>query len=131
MELSGKPRILAVDDEAMIRSVIQAILGRKQIDVVVAQGTTEACLLLREQAFDVILLDVKLGTGSGLDLLKSLREDFKILTPVLMMSGLADTERIKEASKYNIKGFIMKPFNAKSLEEKVCACLPPGRLKTA
>jgi DNA-binding response OmpR family regulator len=128
MELSAKPRILAVDDEAMIRTVIQAILGRKQIEVVVAQNTTEASTLLQEQAFDVILLDVKLGSGSGLDLLKTLREEFKIVTPVLMMSGLADTERIKEASKYNIKGFIMKPFNAKSLEEKVCGCLPPGKL---
>ena len=128
MELSAKPRILAVDDEAMIRSVIQAILGRKQIEVVTAQSTAEASTYLQNQTFDAILLDVKLGDGSGLDLLRVLREEFKIVTPVLMMSGLADTERIKEASKYNIKGFIMKPFNAKSLEEKVCGCFQPQKV---
>jgi response regulator of citrate/malate metabolism len=71
----------------------------------------------------LILLDVKLGKTSGLDFLKYIREELSLDTPVLMMSGLADTERIKEASKYNIKGFLLKPFNSRGLEEKVFSAI--------
>jgi Response regulator containing CheY-like receiver, AAA-type ATPase, and DNA-binding domains len=122
-QLKEKPLILTIDDEPTIRSAIQLILSRRHCTVLSAQNAEEAKALVQSQTFDIILLDVKLGKDSGLDFLKYLREELKITTPVLMMSGLADTERIKEASKFNIKGFLLKPFNAKGLEEKVFAAM--------
>lgn len=127
MELDRKPIILAVDDESAIRSAVQLILTRRHCDVYGAQNEEEAKSLVQSHAVDLILLDVKLGKTSGLDFLRYLREELKLQTPVLMMSGLADTERIKEASKYNIKGFLMKPFNSKSLDEKVFQALAANR----
>ncbi|QDK39246.1 response regulator [Bdellovibrio sp. NC01] len=118
-QLKDKPLILTIDDEPTIRSAIQLIMSRRHCNVLGAQDAEEAKTLVQANTFDIILLDVKLGKSSGLDFLKYLREELKIATPVLMMSGLADTERIKEASKYNIKGFLLKPFNSKGLEEKV------------
>lgn len=123
MEVAKKPNILAVDDEPAIRSAVQLILTRRHCDVSGAQNEEEAKALIQAQSFDLILLDVKLGKTSGLDLLKYIREELKLNTPVLMMSGLADTERIKEASKFNIKGFLLKPFNSKGLEEKVFSAM--------
>lgn len=125
-ELKYKPMILTIDDEPTIRSAVQLIMSRRHCVVHGAQDEAEAKELLRVYDFDLILLDVKLGKTSGLDLLKYLREELKIETPVLLMSGLADTERIQEACKYNIKGFILKPFNAKGLEERVFGSMEPG-----
>lgn len=122
MEANQKRKILVVDDEVTIRNVVQMILERKQMEVMVAPNKETALKLLAENRFDVVLLDIKLGIESGLDVLRTLRDDLKSEAAVLMMSGLADTERLREASKYNIRGFVMKPFNAKALEEKVVAC---------
>lgn len=118
-----KPLILAVDDEPAIRSAVQLILSRSNCEVICAQNEEEAKAAVQANTVDLILLDVKLGRTSGLDFLRYLRDELKIQTPVMMMSGLADTERIKEANKYNIKGFLMKPFNSKSLDEKVFGAL--------
>ncbi|WP_413582778.1 response regulator [Bdellovibrio sp. HCB288] len=120
---SNKRMILTIDDEPTIRSAVQLILSRRNCQVVGAQDPGEAEAQLKTQTFDLILLDVKLGKASGLELLKKLREELKIATPVLLMSGLADTERIQEACKYDIKGFLLKPFNSKGLEEKVFGVL--------
>lgn len=126
MESQQSLKILTIDDEPAIRSAVQLILTRRHCEVSSAQNEEEAKALVQAQTFDVILLDVKLGKTSGLDLLKYIREELSLTTPVLMMSGLADTERIKEASKYNIKGFLLKPFNSKGLEEKVFAASEKG-----
>lgn len=122
---SEKRSILVIDDEPTIRSAVQLILSRRHCTVMGAQDSVEAKAVLKDNTFEIILLDVKLGKESGLDLLKYLREELKLNTPVLLMSGLADTERIKEACKYNIKGFLLKPFNAKGLEEKVFSSMEP------
>ncbi|WP_413558898.1 response regulator [Bdellovibrio sp. HCB209] len=124
--LKEKPLILTIDDEPMIRSAVQLIMSRRHCVVQSAQDANEARQLLKSHSFDLILLDVNLGRTSGLELLKELREELKLETPVLLMSGLADTERIQEACKHNIKGFILKPFNAKGLEEKVFGSMEPG-----
>ena len=123
MQIEKPLHVLTIDDENTIRSAIQLILTRRQCTVLGAQNAQEAEQFLKSQAFDIILLDVKLGSTNGIELLKSMREELKIQTPVILMSGLADTEGIKEASKYDIKGFLVKPFNAKALEEKVATAL--------
>lgn len=116
---SRRLNILTIDDENAIRSAVNLILSRRNCNVHPAQDASEAVQALKAQSFDLVLLDVKLGATNGIDLLKAMREELKVDVPVLLMSGLADTERIKEASKYQIKGFLVKPFNAKTLEEKV------------
>jgi DNA-binding NtrC family response regulator len=121
-----KPKILVIDDDALIRASIQAILTRKNCSVAGAKSATEARELLDPQkkgGYALIILDIKLGEESGLELLADMRAN-GITVPVLMVSGLSDMEKIQQAAAYSIKGFLVKPFNAQTLYEKVAACLP-------
>ena len=101
------PTLLIVDDEPNIRSSLQGALGREGYQVEVAGDVAAARALLRE-AFDVVLLDVRLPGESGLELLAEIREAAPDTT-VLMMSGHATIDAAVQATRLGAFDFLEKP----------------------
>ena len=107
------PSLLIVDDEANIRSSLQAAIGREGYHVEVAASPAEARAKLRE-AFDVVLLDVWFPEGSGLDLLGEIVAQTPD-TIVIMMSGHATIDAAVEATRKGAFDFLEKPLSLERL----------------
>ena len=116
-----KIKILVVDDFATMRKVIRNLL--KQIgyeNVVEAENGQVAMRTLKSQKVDFIISDWNMPTMSGLELLKAVRADEELnSTPFLMVTAEALKENVVEAVKSGVNNYIVKPFTAEVLEEKI------------
>ncbi|MGZ8782556.1 MAG: response regulator [Gaiellaceae bacterium] len=117
----GTERILLVEDEEIVRTLVQAILLGKGYDVLVAADGEEAIRLSRTEPFDLLLTDMVMPKMSGKELAASLRRTRPGL-PVVFMSGYAhDVAGNDEANAAAV--FIQKPFASHDLAATVRALL--------
>ncbi|MGD8542305.1 MAG: sigma-54 dependent transcriptional regulator, partial [Desulfobacteraceae bacterium] len=108
-------QILVVDDEKSIRRLAQKELASPRRRITTAATFREAQELLRQQAFDVVVLDMRLPDGDGLGLLLKIKETDSNVE-VIMVTGYADIEGAVEAMKMGAYDFLAKPFNLDRLE---------------
>lgn len=116
-------RILLVEDCAQTQILVDAALSGEH-EVVAASSAQEATKRLHEKAFDLILLDVGLPDGSGVDLCATIRknENTKNL-PILFLTGKVDVE--DRLAGFNAGGddYIIKPFDNRELMARIAARL--------
>lgn len=128
-----KPRILVVDDDESARSAIKEVLERKNFMVQAVSKADEAASLVRTGAlnkayrYDLIILDIKLGESSGVELMMRWREDKEFKSPVIVISGMFDGDELLTLKKLGIQGFLVKPFTPVDLIEKVTKTLYADR----
>jgi two-component system nitrogen regulation response regulator NtrX len=108
--------VLIVDDEADIRSSLEAILSEEDYIVTTAGTAAEALELLRDADFQAVLLDIWLPDGDGLDVLRQLRgEDSPAATGTgpefIMISGHGTIEAAVRATKLGAYDFLEKPLS--------------------
>ena len=106
--------ILVVDDEAAILSTLQTALRLEGFTVDVAGGLGVAREKLRKSAFEVVLLDVALPDGNGVDLLEELRSQENDAS-VIMMSGHATIDAAVRATRLGAHDFLEKPLSTDRL----------------
>lgn len=102
-------KILVVDDENTLCEAIKSSLEMKGYFCTTASCIDNAQKLLRVQAFDLILCDIGLPDGSGLDLLRQLKEQYPE-TGTIMITGTADPKEAKAALEIGVYGYLIKPF---------------------
>ncbi|MBP2688270.1 MAG: sigma-54-dependent Fis family transcriptional regulator [Deltaproteobacteria bacterium] len=102
-------RVLVVDDEPMIVSLLSTILREKGWDVTEARSGTEAIDQLDRSRFDVILTDLVMPGDSGIDLLRAAKEIHPDVE-VILMSGYATADTAIEAMRNGAFHYIMKPL---------------------
>jgi two-component system chemotaxis response regulator CheY len=114
-------RILVVDDFSTMRRIVRNLL--KEIGYVnsdEAEDGTRALQKLRSEKFDFVLSDWNMPNMTGIDLLKAIRADDAIKhLPVLMITAEARKENIIDAAEAGASGYIVKPFTANTLDEKL------------
>ena len=104
-----KARILVVDDEPNMVALLKRILGRSGYDVVGAGSVEGGTALLGEQVFDLIISDLALGDGSGIDLLK-IASRGQPHAPFMLITAFGSIESAVEAMKLGAFDYITKPF---------------------
>jgi DNA-binding NtrC family response regulator len=107
--------LLLVDDEEAFRKLTGNELARANYRVTTAGNLQEARETLRKRNFDLVLLDVRLPDGSGLDLLAEIKESTPS-TEVVMLTGHATVEEAIRAMKQGALDFLAKPFRLELLE---------------
>jgi nitrogen regulation protein NR(I) len=108
--LPAKEQILVVDDEANLRRVLAAQLGRDGYEVHTAEDGEAALALLKEHHIDLVISDLRMPKLGGMDLLRAaLREDPTLPVVILTAHGTVDTA--VEALKSGAFDFITKPFD--------------------
>jgi PAS domain S-box-containing protein len=112
----GRGRVLAVDDEPLIRMLVSRILTEAGYTVTVAESGMRALDLMLEAAgrFDIIILDSTMPGINGLETLTAIRRDYGKI-PVLMCSGFAESDVIDDIASLENVEFLHKPFHPKSL----------------
>jgi two-component system, NarL family, invasion response regulator UvrY len=102
-------RILTVDDHAVVRSGIKKIYEGQPGTATFgeASNSSEACMLVREQAWDVVVLDITLGDRSGIEVMKELKA-IQPKLPVLILSMHSEAQFARRAFKAGAAGYITK-----------------------
>jgi DNA-binding response OmpR family regulator len=112
----GKTKILVIDDEREICEVTKRFLSKKNYLCFTATSQDEALALVNKEHPSLALLDIRLGEVSGMDVLQKIKEiDRKI--KVIMVTGLADEESIRQAKSLGADDFVSKPFTASYLHK--------------
>ena len=114
-------RFLVVDDFSTMRRIVRNLLkelGFSNVDE--AEDGVVALTMLKAEKFDFVVSDWNMPNMTGIDLLRKIREDAALKhLPVLMVTAEAKKENIVEAAKAGASGYVVKPFTAATLDEKL------------
>jgi two-component system, chemotaxis family, chemotaxis protein CheY len=112
---------LVVDDFSTMRRIIKNLLHDLGYpNVTEADDGTTALPLLKNGNFDFLITDWNMPGMPGLELLKQVRADARLgKMPVLMLTAEAKREQIVEAAQAGVSGYVIKPFTAATLKEKI------------
>ena len=108
--MSEKNRLLVVDDEDALRTVLCSELKSEGFDVKDAGDGDEAIEILDKDEFDLVLLDIKMPKVNGFDVLKHVKDKHP-QTKVVMLTGFADLKNAIESKKLGAEDFVSKPYD--------------------
>ena len=108
--MAEKRRILVVDDEDALRTVLSAELNSEGYDVGTAADGMEAVSELQKIKYDLVLLDIKMPNMNGFEVLKVIKEKHPG-TRVIMLTGFADLKNAIESKKLGAEDFVSKPYD--------------------
>jgi len=116
-----KMKFLVVDDFSTMRRIVRNLLkelGYSNVDE--AEDGAMALSKLKNEQFDFVISDWNMPVMNGLDMLKSIRADASLAKlPVLMVTAEAKKENIIAAAQAGANGYVVKPFTAATLDEKL------------
>ena len=114
-------KILIVDDFSTTRRIIKNLLRDLGFNnTSEADDGNTALPMLKGGGFDFLITDWNMPGMQGIDLLKAVRGDPELASlPVLLVTAEAKKEQIIEAAQAGVNGYIVKPFNAATLKEKI------------
>lgn len=114
-------KILIVDDFSTMRRIIKNLLRDLGFNnTIEADDGLTALPILNAGGIDFLVTDWNMPGMQGIDLLKTVRADDKLATlPVLMVTAETKREQIIEAAQAGVNGYIVKPFTAVTLKEKI------------
>ncbi len=108
--MSEKGKILVVDDEDALRTVLSAELSGEGYEVGTAADGVEAVAMLQKQRYNLVLLDIKMPNMNGFEVLKVIKEKHPG-TKVIMLTGFADLKNAIESKKLGAEDFVSKPYD--------------------
>ena len=113
-----KKKILFIDDDPTILLISEIMLEALGYDVITADGGVSGIELLKTNIIDLVLLDLMIPDIYGLDVLKYIKEkeDFKNI-PVIIQTGIKDSDEINKAYKLGASYVLLKPYNQKDLKD--------------
>lgn len=114
-------KILIVDDFSTMRRIIKNLLRDLGYNnTAEADDGSTALPMLKNGGYDFLITDWNMPNMAGIDLLKAVRADDKLKSmPVLMVTAEAKRDQIVEAAAAGVNGYIIKPFTADTLREKI------------
>lgn len=116
---AGGPRIVIVDDESLMRSVLKTLLqGAGHVVAGEASNGVAALELCVKQQPDLVLLDINMPGADGLRVLRAIRKEFPAIK-VIMVSAHGSMDRVSSAISAGAVGFVVKPFNAASVLKQI------------
>jgi two-component system chemotaxis response regulator CheY len=114
-------KILVVDDFSTMRRIIRNLLRDLGFNnTQEADDGATALPMLQKEKFDFLITDWNMPGMQGIDLLKAVRADENLKSlPVLMVTAEAKKDQIVEAAQSGVNGYVVKPFTAETLKEKM------------
>ncbi len=125
--MNSAATVLLVEDDASLAAELSRVLEGEGWRVVTAGGAEEGWQLAEAGPCDAVLTDFRLPRGSGLDLVKRLRQSCPRL-PVIVMTAHGTTETAIEATKFGAYDYLLKPFEMPDLIDLVGRAIRSGRL---
>ncbi len=108
-------RALILEDEKSLREILSIILSEFNYEIVEAETLKEGLEKVRENEYDLILADLRLPDGSGMELVREVKRE-KPETEVIIITAFASTETVKEAFDLGVYDYLEKPFKLEDLK---------------
>ncbi len=112
--MNGEAKILIVDDEPNMRESLKEILSDSGFACTVSEDGAQALEFMKSSRFDIVISDVKMPRVHGIDLLKSVKNNYPD-TSILLITAFATVKQAVEAIKFGAEDYITKPFNPDDL----------------
>ena len=118
-------KVLVVDDFAAMRRILKNVFGQIGLsNIIEADDGTTALDVLKDNKVDLIVSDWNMPKMSGLDLLKNVRSNESTKdTPFLMVTASSQKDDVLEAIQAGVSNYIVKPFTADTVKEKLTLIL--------
>jgi DNA-binding response OmpR family regulator len=123
---SGDQKVLVVDDNQDVRDLVIHFLSADGFHVYSASNGDEALAILKANQVNLVLLDVMMPGKSGLEVLEEIRTHSNKAVrdvPVMMITAKSSTEDIDAALAVGATSYVIKPFRANTIREKVRSIL--------
>ena len=116
--------VLVVDDDRVNCALLSRLLENEGYRPKTAANGREALAALEQEPFDAVLLDLLMPEVDGLEVLRSVKADARLWhIPVIMISGVEDTESIVSCLELGADDYVQKPFDPVLLRARLNACL--------
>jgi putative two-component system response regulator len=126
---SRNPVILCVDDEAVNLSLLEAILGRNNYQVICVSKGIDALLKIKSQPIDLVIMDVTMPGMDGLEVCRKIKEDQKLNDiPIILVTGLSSHEDRVRGIEVGVEDYFTKPFNKTALLARIKILLKVKKL---
>ena len=109
--MKNKVTILVVDDEEMMRDLLEKILSREGYNIITAIDGVDALEKLSNTEVDIVISDMKMPRMNGFELLKHVKNDYEGLG-IIIMTAYGDTYTVKDALLLGADEYITKPFKS-------------------
>jgi two-component system, OmpR family, response regulator len=119
--LYGKPKVLVVDDDPEISSILSRYLQNQGLDVQIAENGAQVRAALNPPSFDVVLLDLGLPDMDGLGLMRELRSCWS--GPVIIVSGRGESVERVVGLELGADDYVSKPFDLRELLARIRSVL--------
>ncbi len=110
--------IIIIDDELLIRDLLYDHFSEREWLVSVSESGEKSLELLRNRAYDIALVDIRMPDMDGLSFVRKLRDLYPSL-PVIIMTGFPTVETAVEAIRLKVDDYFIKPFNINKLYKTV------------
>ena len=122
-------RVVLVDDQTLVRRGIRSLLELSGDVTIVAEASDgeEALAVIRRERPDVVLLDVRMPTKGGLDLLRDMREAGD-LPPTILLTTFDDDEALLDGVRAGARGYLLKDVSLEQLTEAIRAVASGGTM---
>jgi len=113
-------KALILEDDDLIAELLETVVAGlySGVSVVLAETLGEALIQVENNRFDLYIADRNLPDGSGLELVRQVRQLDRDV-PIVMVSGRSDRESVLQAAHYGIDGYMTKPFDVANLHERL------------
>lgn len=119
---TAQKRVLIVDDDAQVRSLLAVVLRRHYLTVDVASEGGAAMELLRQFPYAVVLVDLIMPGIDGFQLLDAISAEGVVSPPVVLVITGADRSAVDRLDVQRIHGIVRKPFDPEEVARLVVAC---------
>lgn len=112
----GRKTILLIEDNTDFREALADALA--DYEVISTSDGTEGLKEFRSRPVDLVLLDIRMEGIDGVEVLRQIRS-INLSTPVVIITGYSSQEVAEKVADLGVSGYLKKPFNLSTLEEKV------------
>lgn len=112
-------RILLLEDDIALSDIISDHLIHQGYDVKLCTNGQDALETFIDEKFDLALLDINTPIISGIEVLKTMREEYKDQTPIIILTAYQDTRHLKLSFENGVDDYIKKPFDLEELDQRI------------
>jgi len=122
------PKLLIIDELSPYLFFIKRILSSEGYQVKVSDTESEIINFISTDEPDLILIDVQMNKGEGLEILKKIKMEFHTSTPTIVISAVKHISEIEKAFDYGAYDYLIKPLNLRDLKNKLKKALEKDKL---
>ena len=112
-------KVLLLEDDPALNDLLNDHLTDQGFDVTLCTNGQEALEYLIDEVYSFALLDINTPIMSGIDVLKTIRTDYKNQTPVIILTAFQDMKHLKESFDSGVDDYIKKPFDLVELDQRI------------